>query len=307
MTRGKGMTNRVRILAVTAALVATAALGTTTGIAKTGHLGAPAAAGAGKQAPAVQAAAKPSGYAIVSAAFSAPNGQQTFGSVACPTTKKGVTRDPLGGGVVISSSSLSANVNSSFPSSTSWDAYVDNNSGSDTSFVVYAVCATPHKHYQVVVSSGVDNPAGSQNTAIAVCPSGTKVTGGGGLTSSFDLAVNINSSLPNGNGWRVDANNAGTGSNTLTSYAVCSSSWPAKTGYNVVTGATVTNAAGTETQATALCASGQSVLGGGGYSGSGSTAVNMNGTVPLGNSWSVYENNASGSDTTINAYAICAT
>jgi len=301
------MTNRVRILGLTAALVATAALGTTTGIAKTGHSGAPAAPGAGKQAPGVQAAAKPTGYTVISASFTAPNGQETSGSVTCPATKKGVTRDPLSGGVVIQSTSLSANVNSSSPSGTSWGAYVNNNSGADTSFTVYAVCATPHKHYQVVTSSGVTNAAGDQSTAIVACPSGTKVTGGGGYNSSSDLAVNINSSIPSGNGWRIDENNAGTGSNTAYSYAVCSSSWPAKTGYNVVLGTTLTNAAGTETHATALCASGQSVLGGGGYSGSGSTAVNMNSTGPFSGGWGVYENNASGSDTTINAYAICAT
>jgi hypothetical protein len=300
------MTTRVRILAVTAALVATAALGTTTGIAKTGHLGAPAAPGAGKPAPEVQAAAKPTGYTVVSASFSAPNGQQTFGSVTCPATNKGVTRDPLGGGVVITSNSLSANINSSFPVSTAWETYVDNNSGADTSFTVYAVCATPHKHY-AVVSNSVSNPSGVQNSAIAACPSGTKVTGGGGYNSSGDLAVNINTSIPSGNGWRVDANNAGAGANSLTSYAVCSASWPAKTGYHVAVGTAQTNAAGAETLASVSCSSGQSVLGGGGFSSSGSTAVNMNTTVPSGAGWAVYENNASSSSASITAYAICAT
>ncbi len=299
------MTNRVRILAVTAALAATAALGTTTGIAKTAHLAAPAAAGAGKQALGIQAAT-PSGYVIKTASFTATNGQQSFGSVTCPATKKGVAREPLGGGVVITSNSLSANVNSSYPSSTSWDAYVSNNSGADTSFTVYAICAKPHKHYQVVANS-TDNPSGAQSSASVSCPSGTKVTGGGGLNSSFDVAVNINTSIPTGNGWRVDANNASASDNTLTVYAVCSASWPSTTGYNIAVGPTVTNSAGTETEATVSCASGQSVLGGGGFSSSGSTAVNMNSTFPFTGEWAVFENNATASDSTITAYAICAT
>ncbi len=299
------MTNRVRILAVAAALAATAALGTTTGIAKTGHLGTPASPGAGKQAPEVQAAT-PSGYKIVSASFAAPNGQQTGGTVTCPATKKGATRYPLGGGVLIASNSLNANVNSSYATGTTWRGYVNNNSGADTSFTVYAVCAKPHKHYQVVTNS-TDNPSGAQSSVSASCPSGTKVTGGGGVNSSFDLAVNINTSIPDGNGWRVDANNASTGDNNLTTYAVCSGSWPSTTGYHVQLGTTVDNPPGAETQAVVSCASGQSVLGGGGFSSSSSTSVNMNSTLPQTGSWVVYENNASGSDAAITAYAICAT
>jgi hypothetical protein len=291
------MTNRVRILGLIAALVATAALGTTIGIAK--------APGTGTPAPGVQAA-KPSGYAIVEANFTAPNGQQTNGTVTCPKTKNGVTRDPLGGGVAIDSDSLSAKVNSSYPLGASWGAYVNNNSGVDVTFTVLAICAKPHKHYQVV-SNSVANPAGAQNTVTAACPSGTKVTGGGAINNSFDLAVNINTSIPSGNGWRIDANNASTGGNTLTSYAVCSASWGASTGYNVALGTAATNPAGSENQATVACASGQSVLGGGAFSSSGSISVNMNSTYPISGGWVVYENNASSSSASITAYAICAT
>lgn len=301
------MTTRVRILGVTAALVATAALGSTAGIAKTGHLGARAAPGAGKQAPDVQAAA-PSGYVVVTAVNSAPNGQDTSVGVTCPATKKGAARYPLGGGVLIGSGSLSANVNSSFPvPASSWAADVNNNSGADTTFTVYAICATPPKNYQVVHASAVTLPPGAQITDIAACPSGTKVTGGGGVISSSNLAVNLNTSVPTGNGWRIDVNNASASDDTVTSYAVCSARWGASTGYHVAIGSAVNNPAGTETQATVSCPSGQSVLGGGGYSGSASTAVNMNSTYPITSGWGVLENNASGKDTTITAYAICAT
>jgi hypothetical protein len=291
------MINRVRILGVTAALVASAALGSTTGIARTGNLG--------KQAPDVQSA-KPSGYLIVSAGFSAPNGQETGHSVACPATKKGVTREPLGGGVLIASNSLSANVNSSYPSGTSWSGFVNNNSGADISFTVYAICAKPHKHYQVVGAS-IDNPPGTKTTGFAACPHGTTVTGGGAISSSVALGVNINTSVPYTDGWRVDANNAGAGSNTLTTYVVCSAGWDDRTGWVVVSGTHELNSAGTETEASVLCPSGRSVLGGGGFSDGGSTAVNMNATHPFTGGWTVFENNASASDQTITAYAICAT
>jgi hypothetical protein len=282
----------LRVLALTAAVAATGVAGATTAAAKTGEFGSPSIAGA-----------KPAGYLIVSATFSAANGIQTGASVACP--KKGTaTRLPQGGGAVIGSSSLGANINSSIPSNNAWVVDVNNNSGAATNFVVYAVCAIPSKKYQVVTSS-VTNSAGLQTSATAICPSGTKVLGGGGFSSSGSLAVNVNTSIPIANGWRVDENNASAVDATLTAYAVCSAQ--AKTAhYGITIGTQVTNSAGTETHAEALCPSGRSALGGGGFSGSSSTSVNMNSTSPIAGGWSVYENNASASDTTLTPYVVCA-
>jgi hypothetical protein len=280
------------MFALTAAAVATGVAGATTAAAKTGELGSPTTAGA-----------KPAGYLIVSATFSAANGVQTRGTVACP--KKGTAvRQPQGGGAVIGSSSLGANINSSFPSGNTWFVDVNNNSGAATSFVVYAVCAIPSKKYQVVTSS-VTNSAGLQTSVTAACPTGTKVLGGGGFSGSGSLAVNINTSIPLGNGWRVDENNASASDATLAAYAVCSAQ-PRTAHYGITVGTPVTNSAGTETHAEALCPTGRSALGGGGFSGSGSTSVNMNSTSPITGGWSVYENNASSSDTTITAYVVCA-
>jgi hypothetical protein len=285
------VTNRLRMLALTAAVAATGVAGATTAAAKTGELGAPTIAGA-----------KPAGYLVVTATISAAPGQ-TRGTVTCP--KKGTaTRLPQGGGAVIASSSLTANINSSFPSGNGWAADVNNNSGTATSFSVYAVCAIPSNKYQVVTSSET-NFAGTQNSATAVCPHGTKVLGGGGLSGSGSVFVNINTSIPQNNGWRVDENNDSGSDVLITAYAVCSAQ-AKKAHYGVTIGAPVTNFAGTEAHAEALCPSGRTALGGGGYSAASSLVVNMNTSNPFAGGWSVYENNASGTDTTITAYVVCA-
>ena len=88
------------------------------------------------------ASLRPPSYLIVeSFNVTAPAGQQTFGSVNCPANAAGKVRYPYGGGVTINSSNLSVNINSSYPSGTAWHAYVNNASGSDITFDVWATCA----------------------------------------------------------------------------------------------------------------------------------------------------------------------
>jgi hypothetical protein len=259
---------------------------------------AASAPAAGKSAPRIPFAGIGSKITtVINGPFTAANGVQTRGVATCPGTKQ-----PAGGGALTQSSNLNANINSSFPSASGWIADVNNNSGSDTTFFVYAVCAPHNLHYTVVVNS-VTDPAFSQTTGFATCPAHTFVRGGGALSSSGSVLVNINSTLTAGNGWRVDGNNATGSGTTLTVFAVCANK-PA--GYTVVFGSSVTNAAGTETPATVACPAGSPFqLGGGGVSSSGSTAVNMNSTLPTSSGWEVFENNASGSDTSISAQAIC--
>src|ERR1700677_2631437 len=78
------------------------------------------AAQAAQAAQAAPAAAKPAGYKIVSADFSAPSGLDTSGSVACPKVK-GVQTVPLSGGVLIDGTSLETSINSSWPATTGWN------------------------------------------------------------------------------------------------------------------------------------------------------------------------------------------
>ncbi len=78
--------------------------------------------------------------------ISNPNGEQTYGYLTCPAGEF-VT----GGGGVGGSSVVGQEINGSygFKSSSavaapdSWGVWMDNQTGSDTSFIVYAICATP--------------------------------------------------------------------------------------------------------------------------------------------------------------------
>jgi hypothetical protein len=170
----------------------------------------------------------PRGYTVVnSATLLAPNGVQTRGIVNCPA---GLV--PLGGGVFIQSFSTLANVNSSFPSFTSWVGDVNNASGADTTFHVQVICASAPRNYAVVQGDLTRNPSGFQTTALATCPAHSKPLGGGGLSDSGALFININSTLPEGRAWRVDENNATGSDANVAAFVVCGK----VNGYTVVTG-----------------------------------------------------------------------
>ena len=134
----------------------------------------------------------PPRYAVVnSGLLTAPNGLQSFGQASCPARTV-----VYGGGVFISSGSVSANVNSSYPESdgTHWGGYVNNAGGFDTQFEVYAICGKRNAKWSIQ-SFTLPNPAGAQTGPLqADCPSGTQVLGGGGFSSSGSLDVNLNTS-----------------------------------------------------------------------------------------------------------------
>jgi hypothetical protein len=256
---------------------------------------------------AASAAAMPSGYYIASSFFSAATGTQTFGSVTCPKTSAGSVRRPQGGGVIINSTSPFAGVNGSIPAAdgVSWDAWVNNSTGATVNIGVYALCATPRSGY-VVLHATYANPAGMQSSGTVACPTGTKVIGGGGVLSSSQVLANINTTIPQGNGWGVDANNGTTSSETFDVYAVCSK-YGTKQNYGVHAGAAVDNPPETQSRAFAPCPLGTSALGGGVYSSSASTSVNLNGTSMLSSGgWTNYENNATQTDYSLTPYVICA-
>jgi hypothetical protein len=297
------MSSLAKPLAVAAAACALAA-GTAAAAdaAKAPVTGTPAAApAAGKAAPAASpalAAGAPRGYVIVTSGFLTANtGTQTRGTVTCPVGKV-----PFGGGAFVSSSSTAANINSSIPSANGWLADINNASGFATTFDVYAICAKAPLSYQVVVSPAPTNPAFSQTTASVACPIGTTVLGGGGYSFSGSTAVNINTTLPAGNGWRTDMNNGTASDTALETYAICGHK---PRGYVVVAAPAVSNPPG-ETLATVACPAPTVPLSGGGFSFSGNTLVNMNSTLPISGGWEVYENNATTGTTSIEAYVICA-
>jgi len=250
------------------------------------------------------------GYTVVtSGTLSNPNNAQSFGRANCPTGTVA-----FGGGVFGDSGSLFQNVNSSFPLvsgsvAVAWGGYIDNASGADSTFSVWVVCAKQPKYYSVVGAS-FTNAAGKQTYGSVQCPLndlGKRLHpfGGGGVGSSSGLEQNINGSFPIGGksrSWRVDMNNAGGAGETLSTYAVCGN----RTGWRVVAGAAVINPANSQTSADVACPTGEVSVGGGEFSSSGSTSVNLNATWPVSSSsWRSYENNASGADASITPYVVC--
>jgi hypothetical protein len=247
----------------------------------------------------------PAGYVIVGGSFSAPIGLQSFGSVTCPSTGRGTPRYPMSGGVLIDSNSVYANINSSRPSGRSWQGWVDNDTASAFTFEVYGVCALRKTGYTVATSAAQDNPPTTQSRYTEPCPRGTRILGGGTLGSSTSIGDSMNSSYPSGNGWHVDFNNATPDDQSFTVYAVCSQ-YSLTTGYKVVTGSPVDNAPGAQSVAEAFCPTNTAALGGGVFSSSSSTQVNINVTDPSSGAWVNRENNADTSDHSITPYVICA-
>jgi hypothetical protein len=276
--------------------------GSGTAVAKSPHPGRPAPQGEGKVPSAVQrpehTSTIPRRYTVVnSGSLGAPNGSQTHGAKVCPAHTV-----VWGGGVFVSSGQLGANVNSSYPAHNGWAADVNNAGGSDTTFVVYAICAKQPRTGYSIRSATVTNIAGHQTSASVTCPGTTKILGGGGYSNSGSTAVNINSTFPfSKNTWRVDMNNASGSDAMATAYAVCGK---AKGRTNVV-GIAVPNPAGQQTHSAVSCPLPKVPSGGGQMSSSANTAVNLNGTSPTSNGWESWENNGSGVNTSTTSYVVC--
>jgi hypothetical protein len=256
----------------------------------------------------------PLGYNIVtSGLLTAPSGTQTHGDIFC----RGYAL-PSGGGAVIYSSALSASLNSSYPlpkgppgGGQIWSVDVNNTSGVDASFRVYAVCLGQNPKY-TVVTSVTTAPAGSLTLGAAFCPAHTTVFGGGAFSSSSSTAVAIDRTFPYDNGrgitsWDVYMANANADLNdsAFTVYAICR---PPPKGYSIQHSAIVTALAGSQTRAEVVCPGASVAIGGGGGSQiqNGDLYVTLNTSVPTRGSWIIYENNGQGRDRSIDAEVVCA-
>ncbi len=163
---------------------------------------------------------KPKGYQVVYASAKVdPAGLQSEAFVTCPAAKV-----PWSGGVFSTSGSLGVNVNSSYPTgdtSRVWNVYMNNSTGSDTSFIPYAVCAARPHLYGQSYGTGTSNPA-SQNSAIGTCGQGQVVVGGGAYSTSSSVFTNLNSTEPYTNTtWRTWVNDNTNNSATFLAFAVC--------------------------------------------------------------------------------------
>jgi hypothetical protein len=242
----------------------------------------------------------PSGYTVVqSPSFDVPAGTQMGGSVTCPPHTVAI-----GGTAFVDSVDVLASVNSSFPTRHGWVIDVNNASGEDTPAHVIAVCAHKPDGYALVTSADVLNPAGQQTTAIATCPAGTAPLGGGFASSSFDTAVNDNSTFPLATqaAWRVDENNGSGSDADLESLAVCGR----LRGYALVQDDDFVDAAGSQQATLVDCPAPTVPISGGVLSHSGDLRANLNGMRPGLTSWLIFVNNATPVTVVDTPFAICA-
>jgi hypothetical protein len=285
-------------------------------LAVTGALtiGTPATAGA------ANATAKPPGYRV----FFGPNvtvadGMQGHSTVHCP---KGTV--PLGGGIFVDAVSLTAGVNSSFPTANGWTGVVNNLSGESGSMEVAVACARKPAHYAIVASKPVSTPSPHRTTVTVSCPNSAKPLGGGSQ-SNGSTSVYLGASRPFQNGWRItEENSTATLASrviepvpTARAFAVCGS----VAGYRLVTAKPTTVLPVSQAVVSANCPSGSVVLGGGAAVNTSGLGVNLNMTAPIDPTalavlkgstprppfaWQTTVNNNNEIDATAAPFAICA-
>jgi hypothetical protein len=242
----------------------------------------------------------------VSGAFTDANDSQAFGSASC---ESGWT--VVGGGVATPGTEGGAgvDVNSSYPISAGWGAFVNNTRGTSVTFVVQAICVKKAPKRYAVASASADNPSETQTSATATCPARTRVLGGGGYSLSNGLSVGMNSTFPvqpvtKTFGWSVHMDNYSDDDTTVIVYAICG----AASHYSITDGTKVSNPAGQETQTPAVnCPRATVVTSGGTISSSDSVAVQIETTEQDNEvSWLSAENNMSGAGASVQSIVVCA-
>jgi hypothetical protein len=297
---------RVLVAALVTALALTA-LALAAGAQPAAAHGAPAPAPwavAGKPVPLYDAA--PGGakdYEVVeSGSLSDWAGVQTHDEVVCPANKL-----PVGGGAQILSSSLGENLASSYPTTEGWAVDVNNATMTDGLFDIYAVWANP-EGYDVLDYHSI-NWAGNGGGLEDGCTTGTKVLAGGARANTADLNVSIRDSFPvfqnEGNWppgkWLLRMNNLSTQNVDLDEFVICAK---VKHTYQVITGQTSIDRAGTREQLNDYCPTGTRPLSGGAEVPSGD-GVTLNSTFPWPTGWSTMENNTSSEDATFTVHLVC--
>lgn len=234
---------------------------------------------------------------VTSLPVALPESTQRNGSVQCPTGTV-----PLGGGVIVMSTSKLVGVNSSYPFNRGWAADVNNAGDTPTTFQVKVICAVKPAKYAVVQRLGLANPAASHSTVAATCPVGTKPFSGGAASNSESVFINISSTAPAGSrSWQISENNA-TGTNHLVSVlAVCGS----VKGYSVVHGPVVSVPGRSIASLGALCPVGVPT-GGGTVIQSSSVGAYLNLTTFGTNGWVSFATNTSAVAFKAGSTVVCA-
>jgi hypothetical protein len=145
---------------------------------------------------------------------------------------------------------------------------------------------------------------GTQTRGTVSCGGTSKPVGGGAQVVSSSTSVNLNDSFPVGkNGWAVDVNNTSGANTTFIVFVMCLTRGPA--GFTINTAPFTATADSQYVDATASCPAGV-VLGGGVFSTSSSTSVDINSSFPNSTtSWRIDMNNATGTASNFTVYSIC--
>jgi hypothetical protein len=149
----------------------------------------------------------------VSATVTVPAGTWAATTAVCP-----------GGGLVVGGgydAHWNVEVYSHYKSGDGWRGAGWNHGGSDLAMTVHAVCLrNVSGTTSMVTSSSVSVTPGNWGKAVAECPAGSVVTGGGwAVLPTGDMHVYNSSKF--GNGWEVYAFNTGSGNSGVVARAIC--------------------------------------------------------------------------------------
>jgi hypothetical protein len=222
--------------------------------------GAVPAAGAATARAASTPTAPPGYHRVISAPIPVPPGLGDAGAeVACPAGTV-----VWGGGTGFSGGTANPgeSINTSDPTGNGWQGRYNNTNSAltDDHFVVEANCANRPAGYTVKFTT-VDNPAGTQSAAVAVCPASTRLLSGGTQSTADTTDVQLLSA------WPLDRHrfksvmwNGSATDQRLTTFAICANKPP---GYTITSG-TGSDTGGPDVLiAGAQCPVGTKVVGGG--------------------------------------------
>ncbi len=178
-----------------------------------------------------------------------------------------------------------------------WQAYGRNTTGSGKLLNAYAVCLHNTSGTTSQVLNQVTVSASTYGQAVATCPGGSVVTGGGWASSANNLDV-YNSSK-SGNGWQVYATNLTGSGQLLNAYAICLSGDAA---HSDQSGSQNSINGGANGSTTGTCASGLAT--GGGFAKNTGIAI-YNTSQNSSTTWTTYGNNTTGGSLLLNGYVIC--
>jgi hypothetical protein len=182
-----------------------------------------------------------------------------------------------------------------------WQVYGKNNGASSRLLNVYAVCISSPGSSSIQILNQVTTPAGGTGKAVASCPSGSVITGGGWASSSDGNLV-VYESSKSGNGWLVYAKNKSGSSKLLNAYAIC---LQGSSGSTNQAGIQATIPSGSTGVAEAPCGSDSLVIGGGFGADPNLSIYNTSMTPGSSTQWRTYAQNPTTNGAILYGYAIC--